>query len=118
VGLQEGSEVDGRHPHPEINGLPGFNVKLLLKLDADPDYAIFVGNMGPRTLIMEDTVLKDDHIPLSNAHEQKKPCRDIEVQAGEGFLEGQVSPDGVGSERGQGLMGAEEEFVGGSMEER
>jgi hypothetical protein len=29
-----------------------------------------------------------------------------------------VSPDGVGSERGRGLMGAEEEFVGGSAEER
>jgi hypothetical protein len=29
-----------------------------------------------------------------------------------------VSPDGAGSERGQGLMGAEEEFVGGPAEER
>jgi hypothetical protein len=29
-----------------------------------------------------------------------------------------VLPDGIGSERSQGLMGAEEEFVGGPAEER
>ena len=115
--LQEGPEADGRHPHPQVDSLPGFNVKWLLKLDADPDRAIFVGNMGPRASVTEDTVLADDHIALGKAHEQKQPCRDVQVDAGEGLLEGQVSPDGVGSERGQGLMGAEEEFVGWSAEE-
>jgi hypothetical protein len=37
---------------------------------------------------------------------------------GEGLLRGQVSPDGIGSEPSQGLMGAEEEFIGGLVEER
>ena len=37
---------------------------------------------------------------------------------GEGLLGGQVSPDRVGYEHGQGLMGAEEEFVGRPVEER
>ena len=116
--LQEGPEADGRHPHPKVDGLPGFDIKWLLKLYADPDRAIFVGNMGSRTTVTEDTVLADDNIPLSNAHEQKQPCQNVYVHAGEGFLGGQVSPDGVGSERCQGLMGAEEEFVGGFAEER
>ena len=53
-----------------------------------------------------------------NTHAQKQPRQDVEVRAGEGFFRGQVSPDGVGRERGQGLVGAEEEFVRGSAEER
>ena len=116
--LQEGPEADGRHPYPKVDGLPGFDVKWLLKLYADPDRAIFVGNMGSRTLVTDDAVSVDDHIPLGNAHEKKQPYGDIEVHAGRGFLGGQVSPDGVSSERCQGLMGTEEEFVGGSAEER
>ena len=114
--LQEGPEADRRYP--KVDGLPGFDVEWLLKLYAHPDSAIFLGNMGSRTTITEDAVLVDDHIPLANAHEQKQPCRDVEVHVGEGFLGGQVSPDGVGSERRQGLVGAEEDFVGGSAEER
>ena len=116
--LQEGPETDGRHPHPKVDGLPGFHVKWVLKLDADPNYAIFVGNIGSRATVMEDTVSADDYIPLSNAHKQKQPGRDIQVYAREGLLGGQVSPDGVGSERGRGLMCAEEEFVGGPVKER
>jgi hypothetical protein len=118
VTLQEGPEADGRHPHPKVDGLPSFHVKWLLNLDADPDYAIFVGNVGSRATVTEDTVSADDHIPLSNAYEQKQPGRDVQVHAGEGLLGGQVSPDGVGSERGRGLMCAEEEFVGGLAEKR
>ena len=114
--LQEGPEADGRYL--KVDCLPGFDIKWLLKLDADPDRAILIGNIGSRTTVTEDTVLLDDHIPLGNAHKQKQPCRDVEVHAGEGFLGGQVSPDGVGSERCQGLMGAEEEFVAGSAEKR
>jgi hypothetical protein len=97
--LQEGLEADGRHLHLKVDCLPGFDVKWLLKLYVDPNRAILVGNMGPRTPVTEDTVLADDYIPLGNAHEQKQPCRDVEVPAGEGFLGGQVSLDGVGSER-------------------
>ena len=74
--------------------------------------------MGSRMTVTEDTVSADDRILLGNAHQQKQSCRDVEVYAGGGFLGGQVSPDGVGSERCQGLMGAEEEFVGGFAEER
>lgn len=118
MSLQERPEADGRHPHPKVDGLPGFDIKWLVKLYADPDRARFMGNMGSRATVTEDTVSADDHIPLGNAHEKEQPRRDVEVHAGEGFLGGQVSPDGVGSERGQGLMGAEEEFVGGSAEER
>lgn len=77
-----------------------------------------MGNMGWRTTVTEDAVLVDDDTTLGNAHEQKQPCRDVEVHAGEGFLGGQVSPDEVGRERRQGLVGAEEEFVRGSAEER
>ncbi len=117
VTLQEGPEADGRHPHLKVDGLPGFDVKWLLKLYADPDRAIFVGDIGLRTTVTEDTVSADNHIPLSKAHEQKQPCRDVEVRTGEGFLGGQVPPDGVGSKRGQGLMGVEEEFIGWSAEE-
>jgi hypothetical protein len=115
--LQEGPEADGRHPYPKVDRLPGFDVKLLLKLNADPDYAIFVCNVGSRATGTEDTVSADDYIALGNAHKQKQSCRDIQVYAGESFLRGQVSPDRVGSERGRGLMGAEEEFVGGPAEE-
>jgi hypothetical protein len=46
MALQEGPEADGRPPHPEVDGLPGFDVKWLLKLDADPDRAMFVCNEG------------------------------------------------------------------------
>ena len=73
--------------------------------------------MGSRTTVTEETALADDHIPLGSAHEEKQPCRDVEVYAREGFFRGQVSPDGIGSKRGQGLVSAEEEFVW-SAEER
>jgi hypothetical protein len=69
VTLLEGPEANGRHPYPQVDSLPGFNVKSLLKRDADPDRAIFVGNVGPRATVTEDTVSADDHRPLSNAHE-------------------------------------------------
>ena len=84
----------------------------------DPERAIFVSNIGSRTTETKDTVLADDHIPLSNVYKQKQPCRDIKVHVGEGFLGGQMSPDRVDSEYGQGLIGTEEEFVGESTEER
>jgi hypothetical protein len=77
-----------------------------------------MGNIGSRATVTEDTVSADDHIPLGNAHKKEQPRRDIEVHAREGFLGGQVSPDKVGNEHGQGLIGAEKEFVGGSAEER
>jgi hypothetical protein len=67
VTLQEGPEADRRDP--KIDGLPSFDVKWLLKLYADPDRAILVGNLGSRTTVAEDTVLADDHVALSNAHE-------------------------------------------------
>jgi hypothetical protein len=66
--LQKGPETDGRHPHLEVDGLPGFDVKWLLKLDTDPDRAIFVGNVGSRATVTEDTVSADDHITLGNAY--------------------------------------------------
>ena len=120
VTLQEGPETDGHGRYPNVDRLPGFdvNVKWRLKLYTDPDCAIFMGNMGSRTTVTEETALADDHIPLGSAHEEKQPCRDVEVHAGEGLLGGQVSPDGVSSKRSQGLMSPEEEFVGESAEER
>jgi hypothetical protein len=69
--LQERPEADERHPHPEVNSLPGFDVKWLLKLDTDLDRVISLGNMGPRASITKDIVSADDHIALSNVHEQK-----------------------------------------------
>jgi hypothetical protein len=85
----QGPEADGRHPHPKVDSLPGFDIKWLWKLYADPDRAIFVSNIGLRTTVTKNTVSADDHVPLGNAHEQKQPCRDIKVHAGEGFLGGQ-----------------------------
>lgn len=73
--------------------------------------------MGPRASVTKDTVSADNHIALGNAHKQKQPCRDIQIRAGEGLLGEKVPPDGVSSERGQSLMGAEEELVGESAEE-
>lgn len=75
--LQEGPETDGRHPHPKVDSLSSFDLKWFLKLDADPDRAIFVGNVGSRATITEDTVSADDHITLGNAYEQKQLCRDV-----------------------------------------
>jgi hypothetical protein len=116
MALQEGPEADGRHP--KINGLPGFDCEFLLKLYTDPDRAMFLGNIGSRTTVTEDTILVDNFVPLGNVHKQKQPCRNLQVHAREGFLRGQVSPNRIGSERGQGLMSAEEDFVGGSTEDR
>ena len=79
---------------------------------------MLMGNLGSRSTITKDTVVIDNSTPLDNTHEQKQPRQDVEVRAGEGFFRGQVSPDRVGRERGQGLVEAEEEFVRGSTEER
>lgn len=77
-----------------------------------------MGDMGSRTTVTKDTVLADNHIPLSNANEQKQPCRDIDVHTEEGFLEEQMSSDEVGSKCRQGLMNAKKDFIEGSAEER
>jgi hypothetical protein len=71
--LQEGLEVDGRHPYLKVDSLPGFNIKWLLKLYTDPDRAIFVGNIGSCTTVTEDTVSADDYIPLGNVYKKKQP---------------------------------------------
>ena len=118
VTLQEGREADEHGRYPNVDRLPGFDVKWLLKPYTDSDCAIFMGNMGSRTTVTEDTVSAGGHIPLSNAHKQKQPGRDVEVHTGEGSFEGQVSPNRVGSERSQGLMGAEEDFVATFAEKR
>ena len=93
--------------------MSGFDLKWLLKLYTNPDSAMFVGNMGPRTPVPKDTVSADDHEQLSHAQKQKQPSRDVYVRAGEVSFGRQVSPDGVGSKRGQGLMSAKEYFVQG-----
>jgi hypothetical protein len=68
-------------------------------------------DVGSRTAIPEEAILVDDDTALDDAHEQKQPCRDVQVAAGKGLVGWQVSPDGVGRERRQGMVGAEEEFV-------
>ena len=70
--LQERPEADRRHPHPQVDGLSGFDVKLRLKLYADPDHAIFVGKMGSRATVTEDAVPADDHIAFSNAMSERE----------------------------------------------
>ena len=88
-----------------------------MKLYADLDRAISVGDIGLHATATADPVPVDDHIALGNALEKKKPCRDVYVHVGEGCLRWYVSPDRVGSESGQGLINAEKDFVGGSTEE-
>jgi hypothetical protein len=64
--LQEGLKTNRRHLHLKVNSLLGFNVKWLLKLNADLNYAIFVGNISSRATIIENIILADDYITLGN----------------------------------------------------
>jgi hypothetical protein len=85
MALQEGPEADGRHLHPDVDGLPGFDVKWLLKLDVNPGCAIFVGKVGSRATVAEDTVSADDHIALGNA---RNPSEMYKYELGNAFSEG------------------------------
>jgi hypothetical protein len=114
VSLQERPEADGRNPDIDV---PSLDVKSLLTLYAEPDRTIYVRDVGSRTAIPEEAILVDDDTALDDAHEQKQPRRDVQVAAGKGLVGWQVLPDGVGGERRQGMVGAEEEFVGGSAKD-
>ena len=115
VTLQERPEADGRNP--EIDVLPSFDVNWLLKLYAEPDRTIYVRDVGSCTAIPEEAILVDDDTALDDTHEQKQARRDVQVAARKGLVGWQVSPNGVGGERRQGMVGAEEEFVGGSAKD-
>jgi hypothetical protein len=65
VTLQERLEADGRNQ--EIDVLPSFDVKWLLKLYAEPDRTIYVRDVGLRTAILEEAILVDEiHFNLIN----------------------------------------------------
>ncbi len=116
--LQDGPEADARHPHPKVDDLPSFDVTRLLKMYVDPDRTIFVDNVGSRTTVTEDTGFTDDNVILGNEHEQKQPCRVVQVKAGEGFSEGWCRQMKQAAKGRPGLMSAEEELVEESAEGR
>jgi hypothetical protein len=64
VTWQERPEADRRNP--EIDVLPSFDVKWLLKLYAEPDRTIYVRDVGSRTAIPEEAIL-DMMVALQNA---------------------------------------------------
>jgi hypothetical protein len=71
VALQAGLEANRRNP--KIDGLLSFDVKFFLKLYANPDRAMLMGNLGSRATVTKDTVVMDDGTPLDNTYEYKQP---------------------------------------------
>lgn len=116
VTLQKGPEADERYS--EIDVLLSFDVKWLLTLYAEPDRTMFVRDMGSHTARPEEAILIDDDTALNDAHDQKQPSWDVQVTAGKGLVGWQVSSDGIDGERCQSMVCTEEQFIGGSAEER
>jgi hypothetical protein len=67
VTLQERPEADRRNL--EIDVLPSFDVKWLLKLYVEPDHTIDVRDVGSRMAIPEEAILVDDDTALDDTYE-------------------------------------------------
>lgn len=75
MALQKGPEAN--RWYPKIDRLPGFDFQRLLRVYADSNCAMFVGNMGTGTAVTKDAVLANNYIPLRNVHERKQASGDI-----------------------------------------
>ena len=91
--------------------LPSLDLKQLPTQDTKPNGTIDVRDFRLCPSRPEGPNLVEDDAALDHAQEYKQARRNVHVIVGKQLVGGQVSPDGVGDQRRQGLMCAKGKVV-------
>jgi hypothetical protein len=100
VGLEEGPEADGRDPQVDV--LACLDLQRRWEVGLHLDRARVVADARAREMVAEDPVSDDDGHALQEKHGCRDRRADVEIDAGEGVVGGEVLPDRI---QGLGVSG-------------